>query len=92
MFKIDERQRFHDRLRILMNLDKHDLPGIDDHVWENFKPNPHREFIRCDDHNCGIIWAALQKRELETSENRARRAALGPDHSAGLVGEDGGHP
>ena len=66
----EDRQLLHNRLRILMNLDRHDLPGLDDHVWENFKRNPHREFIRCDDRNCRIIWQALRDRERLTQKRR----------------------
>lgn len=63
---------FHNRLRILMSIDKHELveAGVlaadDFDGWVNFSKCPYRFFIRRADETVAKLWALVQKREMRT--------------------------
>lgn len=63
---------FHNRLRILMGIDKHELVdagvlSIDSiQAWEAFCNNPWRWFIACSDEQNKKLWSIIQKREKRT--------------------------
>ena len=64
-----EMRVFHNRLRILMGIDKHELveAGViaenDVKSWANFTVNPYQWFIRCSDNQCAALWTIIQRRE-----------------------------
>ncbi len=60
---------FHNRLRILISIDMHELVeggviGVEEkNKWANFRSNPYRFFIRCDDDTANKLWGIIQERE-----------------------------
>ena len=63
---------FHNRLRILMCIDKHDMvdAGVisDDDIlrWKEFQKDPYRTFVRCNDETCTKLFGIIQRREKRT--------------------------
>ena len=63
---------FHNRLRILMSIDKHELveAGVfsidNDEAWAAICRNPWRYFIGCSDEQNKKLWSIIQKREKRT--------------------------
>ena len=61
--------RFHNRLRILLGIDLHELvaAGVlaaDDVLgWKQFSHDPFRFLLRCDDRRAEAIWAIVSRRE-----------------------------
>ncbi|WP_420104528.1 hypothetical protein [Bosea sp. (in: a-proteobacteria)] len=66
----DDAARFHNRLRILLNIEPHefDAAGLTLDQWRDFDADPYRFFIRAGDATAARIWSIVEKRE-------ARRAA-----------------
>ena len=60
---------FHNRLRILTSIDKHELveAGVladDDTLrWKEFQKDPYRVFVRCNDETCTKLFGIIQRRE-----------------------------
>ncbi len=60
---------FHNRLRILMSIDKHELveAGVladDDTLrWKEFQKYFFRTFVRCNDETCTKLFGIIQRRE-----------------------------
>lgn len=52
--------QFHNRMRVLMSIDSHELG--DPNWWPRFRDDPHRFFIRCDDETAEKIWAVIEQR------------------------------
>lgn len=72
---------FHNGLRILINLDLHDLkaeglftePGKNSaDNWHSFRDNPWRYFIKASDNEVNRIWLAMQKRMTPASPGGGR--------------------
>lgn len=74
-----EAAQFHNRLRILLNIDTQELiasgAGVDPDTneirgdfIEAFQRDPFRQFIRADDRTAAAIWSIVERRE-------ARRAS-----------------
>lgn len=65
----NEMRVFHNRLRILTSIDKHEL--VDDDVigkndekaWRSFTSNPYKWFIRASGSQCRKLWGIIQERE-----------------------------
>ena len=64
----DRRRDFHNRLRILMSIDRYDFEGFaevdeaTDAEWVSFRDNPWRWFILAPDHRTEHIWALCEER------------------------------
>lgn len=60
---------FHNRLRILMCIDKQELveAGVladDDTLWwKEFQNDPYRTFVRCNDETCTKLFGIIQRWE-----------------------------
>ncbi|KAF0102186.1 MAG: hypothetical protein FD144_2621 [Rhodospirillaceae bacterium] len=60
---------FHNCLRILTSIDKHELveAGVikpeDTAAWLSFTRDPHRWFIRADDATATKLWAIIERRQ-----------------------------
>jgi hypothetical protein len=74
----DDAARFHNRLRILLNIEEHELitvgAGVDPITFrvradfmEQFMANPFRTFIRADDATAAAIWSIVEAREAKRS-------------------------
>lgn len=81
---------FHNALRILLNLDRDDLPFLDGRAWQRFRTDPFRFFIRADDPTADRLWAAIEARQRGTpacavgSDDREHRAhTVRGQHPAG---------
>jgi hypothetical protein len=67
----DEAARFHNRLRILMGIDRHELveagaiKAEDGRSWDRFATDPYRFFIRADDPTATAIWSIVEAREAK---------------------------
>lgn len=65
----DELRTFHNRLRILINIDMSELvnAGIissdDTSQWIAFRDNPWRWFIRAEDEQVSRVWKIVEHRE-----------------------------
>lgn len=68
---------FHNMLRILVNLDRHDLeageviPRGDHNAWGTFRRDPFRWFIRADDGTARKLFTMIERRHepmFKTSE------------------------
>lgn len=63
---------FHNRLRILTGIDRHELVHAgavradDLNAWESFRLDPYRFFIRADDATAAAIWAVIERRASRT--------------------------
>lgn len=63
------RREFHNALRILLNLDRHDLVehgvmGADEpDAWWAFGQDPYRWFIRADDATAEKLWRLIEARQ-----------------------------
>jgi hypothetical protein len=71
-----EFRRFHNGLRILMNIDFADFPGP--HAdWPIFLDHPWRYFISCPDPIARALWAVIQRRQCawDSAEDAAWNAA-----------------
>ncbi len=63
--------QFHNALRILTSLDKHELieAGVIDHSesdhskWIAFRDDPFRWFIRADDESATKLWGLIERRQ-----------------------------
>jgi hypothetical protein len=71
---------FHNRLRIMLNIDKHDLDEASGHTWSmeewrSFQTNPWRWFIETDSRTAEGVFALIEAREARWAESKARRAA-----------------
>jgi hypothetical protein len=60
---------FHNALRILTSIDRHELEAAgamehgDDKAWTAFRGDPFRWFIRADDGKAGKVWAIIEQRQ-----------------------------
>lgn len=60
---------FHNALRILMSIDRHELEAAgvikarDHNAWGEFRRDPFRWFIRADDADAPKIWAIIERRQ-----------------------------
>jgi hypothetical protein len=62
MMTVDACGRFHNALRILLNIDASDFPGpVED--WPRFRDQPHRYFIECDDGVAAALWEIIERRQ-----------------------------
>ncbi|MCH8839469.1 MAG: hypothetical protein IH831_02085 [Planctomycetes bacterium] len=63
------KKEFHNALRILLNIDKHELvdAGIinrgDDFEWYEFRADPFRWFIKASDPTAEKLWELIQHRQ-----------------------------
>ncbi len=53
--------RFHNGLRILLNIDATEFPGPVEE-WPAFRDNPWRYFISCADHTANGLWDIIRRR------------------------------
>lgn len=53
--------RFHNGLRILLNIDAAEFPGPTED-WSRFRDSPHRYFIECSDDVAAGLWQIIAKR------------------------------
>ena len=59
---------FHNRLRIMVGIDMHELveagaiAANDRNAWESFRLDPYRFFIRADDDTAAKIWSVIERR------------------------------
>lgn len=59
---------FHNRLRILTGIDRHELVDAgairpnDVGAWQSFRLDPYRFFIRADDATAEKIWTVIERR------------------------------
>ena len=53
---------FDNRLRALYNIDYNRLPELPEHKWPEFRNNPVRFWITCDDDMREVIWREVQHR------------------------------
>lgn len=62
------RAEFHNGLRILLNIDRHELEAAhvikvgDVNAWGEFRRDPFRWFIRADDSQLPKLWAIIERR------------------------------
>jgi hypothetical protein len=63
-----EFRRFHNALRVLLNIDSGEFPGPDAD-WVRFRDSPWRYFISCDDHIARALWEIIHKRNARYYEN-----------------------
>lgn len=62
--------QFHNGLRILLNIDRHDLVerGIikanDNNAWGEFRRDPFRWFVKAPDAKAKAIWALVEARQV----------------------------
>jgi hypothetical protein len=56
-----EFRRFHNGLRVLLNIDKSEFPGPDKD-WPSFRGSPHRYFITCPDEVALALWRIIERR------------------------------
>ena len=63
----DEAARFHNRLRILLNIEAGDFAaaGLTFEQWRTFVADPFRAFIRADDPTAAAIWSIVEAREVK---------------------------
>ncbi len=61
-------RRFHNGLRILMNIDSHAFPGPSEE-WPAFRDNPWRYFITCDDTIAHALWTIIERRNNPPQEH-----------------------
>jgi len=60
---------FHNALRILMSIDRHELEAAgvikarDHNAWGEFRRDPFRWLIRADDTDAPKIWAIIERRQ-----------------------------
>lgn len=54
------RDRFHNMLRVLLNIGAHELGNPE--WWPEYQRDPFRFFIRCDDERATLIWSAMAQR------------------------------
>ena len=61
----DDAARFHNRLRILLNIEPHEFAaaGLTPNQWHSFDYDPFRFFIRASDATAAAIWSIVEKRE-----------------------------
>jgi hypothetical protein len=62
-----EFRRFHNGLRILMNIDARDFPGPADE-WPRFRKEPWLYFITCEEPVARSLWAIIQRRHPQVTE------------------------
>lgn len=61
-------REFHNGLRILLNIDRHELVdgGViqdgDDNAWSEFQRDPFRWMIRASDQVAGRLWKLMESR------------------------------
>ena len=61
--------RFHNALRILLNVDCHELieAGVlkaeEEVAWTRFRSDPFRFFIRADEATAGRLWNLIERRQ-----------------------------
>ena len=61
---MDDFRQFHNRLRILLNIDRHEAAALADaETWFNFQRDPFRWFIKASDDDARSIWDAMMKRD-----------------------------
>jgi hypothetical protein len=71
--------RFHNGLRILLNIDAAEFPGPAED-WPRFRDQPHQYFIECDDATAGALWGIITRRTprlsyVATPENEEWRTS-----------------
>ena len=56
---------FHNALRILINIDRHDLvgAGVGGHHWPAFRKDPYRWFIAATDADAERVWLLIESRQ-----------------------------
>jgi len=62
---------FHNRLRILLNIDEIEFAhvSLDDTRWAKFASNPFRYFITCDDETCRKLWRLIEERATRKAQS-----------------------
>jgi len=55
-------REFHNGLRVLASIDRHEVPFLSVAHWERFRGDPYRFFIRADDPTADAIWAVIIRR------------------------------
>jgi hypothetical protein len=56
-----EFRRFHNGLRVLLNIDQSEFPGPAED-WPSFRDGPHRYFITCPDEVALALWRIIERR------------------------------
>lgn len=56
--------RFHNGLRVLLNIDATEFPGRSED-WANFRDNPWRYFITCGDDIALVLWEIIRRRNSD---------------------------
>lgn len=57
------KREFHNALRILRNIDHHEVPWMSREKWREFRSFPHNFCIRCSDADYDRIWAVIEARQ-----------------------------
>ena len=52
-------REFHNLLRVMRNIDQHEVPFLTAEEWVRFRDNPYNFFIRCDDATCYALWTVM---------------------------------
>jgi hypothetical protein len=60
---VSSRHEFHNNLRILPGIDRHEVVWMDDAQWAAFRDNPVRFFLKCDDEQLDLIWSVIVARQ-----------------------------
>ncbi len=56
--------RFHNGLRVLLNIDASEFPGPAED-WPTFRDNPWRYFIGCNDETARALWEIIERRNAD---------------------------
>lgn len=75
---------FHNRLRIMISIDRHELEAAgviahgDHNAWGTFHRDPFRWLIRCDDESAAKLWALIERRAGVTPAAAANKRLIPP--------------
>jgi hypothetical protein len=58
-----EFRRFHNALRIMLSIDRHELPPLSPSEWFDFSRDPYRFYIAASDANKAAIWSLIESRQ-----------------------------
>ncbi len=86
--------RFHNGMRILLNIDASEFPGPEED-WPEFRDNPHRYFITCGDETASALWVLIEKRNqrvVDRLEEREAEDRLDGSMARGMRSFTGGKP
>ncbi|MDH3376200.1 MAG: hypothetical protein OEQ39_04430 [Gammaproteobacteria bacterium] len=60
-------EQFHNALRILRSIDRHEIPLIlNEHDWQDFRNKPHEWFIQAADNKARAVWTVIEARMGDT--------------------------